>query len=69
MWTVTTHSHAENNFWLLLEKQCLTQQGKASDLNKSEEIVENTKFHSPSSDTEREKLPTVIHPPPPHLFQ
>lgn len=33
-------------------------------MNKSEEIFENAKFHSPSSDADEGKLPRVIHPPP-----
>lgn len=35
-----------------------------ADLNKSEKIVENAKFHSPSSDTEKEKLRIAVGPPP-----
>lgn len=32
-------------------------------MNKSEDIFENAKFHSPSADAEKDKLPTVTHRP------
>ena len=34
-------------------------------MNKSEDIFENAKFHSPSADAEKDKLPIVTHRPPP----
>lgn len=36
-------------------------------MNKSEDIFENAKFHSPSADAEKDKLPIVTHRRPPYI--
>ena len=65
---IATHSPAESTYWLLLEKWHLTQQGTAADFPKSEDILENAKFYSPSSGTAKDKIAHSFFTPL-HIFQ